>query len=252
MLEFEVRTPTAEEQGRLEKYRHAQGGLRFLSVGWLYFLALFTAIFLGSCLIVVAAGRFFPSLDICIRGKGWSIILPVSLFSSACCISAFILSYRRNVKPYNRDLRENRVEVLHGTVEDAMRLTDFLCGPAYFLDLGNGQIIFLDGHHLEKLNGKGKHPTRTDQIEKDEDPEEFPINRNLDVVRAIHSGKVIDVICRGETFFSSKFLDPYELDIALPKDGEVFAGRIATLQEDLKERAKISKPHRFQASSGSM
>ena len=61
----------------------------------------------------------------------------------------------------------------------------------------------------------------------------FP-NREIEVTRLPHSGRVVALRCLGEAFEPSRVRGPLPGDEYLPEDGELVPARLATLDDDLR------------------
>jgi hypothetical protein len=132
-------------------------------------------------------------------------------------------SLRRTL--YRKDLTDGYVTVLHCTVLNAVELLDVEEAPSYFLDVGGGQVLFLNGQHLNQSPGEAE----------DAEPA-FPCTF-FNMVQAPHSKLILEVECLGEPLTPSRTLDPedkYLSGIYLPQDGEILSASLTTLVDDLK------------------
>jgi hypothetical protein len=128
--------------------------------------------------------------------------------------------YRANLK---KDLQEGRVELMRVTAEGAVRRPlgkrsreDDL----FFMDTGKSQILFLTAWHFQKQIKEGEFPSA-----------------EFELVRGRHSREILQMNVLGGPL---KALDQdFDLDLdRLPlKDGDVFAGKLGTLESDLKKLA---------------
>lgn len=143
-----------------------------------------------------------------------------------------------------QDLADGRADVIRCTVDDAVRVNfseDF--GWGWFLDIGHGKILYLDGLYLddlffdeyESLN-RNSAPDWPAEFER---PGEYPDLREIKVVRTARSRRIVDLRRLGERFEPSADIlpeDSPELDLAsldLPQNGFVFSGSLKTLADDV-------------------
>jgi hypothetical protein len=132
-------------------------------------------------------------------------------------------SLRRTL--YQQDLTDGRVTVLHCIVLNAIEFLDVEEAPSYFLDVGEGQVLFLNGQHLNLSPGETE----------DAEPA-FPCTV-FNMVQAPHSKLILDVEYLGKPLLPSRTLDPEGENLSnlyFPQDGEVIASTLPTLIDDLK------------------
>ena len=128
------------------------------------------------------------------------------------------------------DVDEIRLEVLHCTAQDAVLLEEYEDeGLGYFLDVGNGQILFLQGQYLYDL------VWGDDWCEQDESRGVFPCTQ-FSLVRIPPSlGEPLDLQCSGQRFSPSRRITQNpDLSLPIPYDGTVFSGSLSTLEQDLR------------------
>ena len=115
------------------------------------------------------------------------------------------------------DLSGGRMEVLDCTVERAVKLEEFEDeGVGYFLDVGDSKILFLQGQYLYDVEDDGQFP-----------------NTHFVLTWAPHSRLVLDdPQCLGEPLMPIRTLDPEKVGAHVPEEGAIFAGNLATLDED--------------------
>jgi hypothetical protein len=239
MVRIEHRPPTAEEKTILECL--AQAGPyakrvreRILDLCSIWLIALLFALFVG-----VPMAMYF---------KGYRALIIVTSFLFGIALG-MMFKYRQKEKLslhgdprqpiYILDLKADRVEVVRCKAVNAIELEEIEDeGSTFFLDLGDGDILFLQGRYLYDLvwsEDLGKEDEDLDELEK---KGKFP-NREFNLVRALNSGGVLRIECLGKRFSPFKRLDPEAFEAPLPKDGEIFKGTLSTLEEDLK-RLSIS------------
>jgi hypothetical protein len=147
----------------------------------------------------------------------------------------WIIETRKNTKvlsPLERDIQENEIEVLQCSAVEAIELEQLEEeGLAFFLDLENRDILFVEGDYLYEL-AWGEDPG--DHVDLDEVEKEgrFP-NRHFQLIRAPHSGHVFQIVCLGQRLPPSRRIDPETLETHLPKNGQIFKGSLNTLEKDL-------------------
>jgi hypothetical protein len=131
---------------------------------------------------------------------------------------------------YQEDLEEGKVEVLHVRATDVAEIEEVEdLGLNFFLDVGDSQLLFLTGQYLYEL----AHHIGEDEVKR---PGTFP-NRQLEIVRAPRSRRLLGVACHGEPLRpSSAYRIPKgETRFFDLEDGQVLAGTLSTLQDDLKK-----------------
>lgn len=123
-----------------------------------------------------------------------------------------------------RDLSNGKVQVIHVTAGDAVRLTNVdgsLAG--FFVDIGTGLSMFVEPREWDA-------PAGADDFER-----LFPCTR-FSLIRAPHSGVDLDFLCEGPRFESTRELEapsPEILD-AVVEDGEILPARLNFLEDDLE------------------
>ncbi len=118
---------------------------------------------------------------------------------------------------YQDDLTAGAVEVLRCTATDATEVGGSAGEAGYFLDVGDSKILFLQGQFLYDLD------------------DVFP-NHTFDVIRTPHSQTVLQVICSGTAFRSSRKRKPlsnHAYKSLHDKQLVVFEGSLKSLEEDL-------------------
>jgi hypothetical protein len=123
-----------------------------------------------------------------------------------------------------RDLENGKVQVIHATAADAVRLANSdgsLAG--FFVDIGTGLAMFVEPREWDS-------PAAASDFER-----LFPCTR-FSLIRAPHSGVDLDFLCEGRRFESTREIeapDPEILD-AVIEDGEILAARLSSLEDDLE------------------
>jgi hypothetical protein len=126
-----------------------------------------------------------------------------------------------------RVLESGRAEVLLCAVADAIQVEEVEDeGPGFFLDVEEGQLLFLQGQYLYDSLAEGEGGI-----------DRFP-NRTVEVVRLQGSGVVLALTAAGEPFAPSRVRGPLTQHEYFPADGELIPARLATLDEDLRRLAR--------------
>lgn len=214
MLTIEHRPMTAEERTELAKMQEPRPSISFWA--WLGIWIV--------CLLV----PWFISLR---RDKD---VTPVLLFGTILlCLYAVIERWwkqRHKELPsqYQRDLSEERVEVIHVEAKDAVEVEEVEdLGLNFFLDVGDSKLLFLTGQYLYEL----AYDIGEDEVER---PGKFP-NRQFEIIRSPQSRHLLGFECKGEPFRPSRTyqVPKGERRFFELKDGQVLTGTIPTLQADL-------------------
>ena len=143
---------------------------------------------------------------------------------------------RRLRRLTRQDLSDGQIEVLHCVITEAVRLDGIEGDYYYFLDVGNGRLLFL----YDRFSDEEDINTGMEEYQS-----LFPC-RTFDVVLAPHSKQVLDVLCVGEQvpLPPSRIIDVEDEDLSdayFPQDGEVITATLPTLIEDLKRLNKAQE-----------
>jgi hypothetical protein len=160
---------------------------------------------------------------------GWLVIASAALGLSVSILSVrFESQAASEARERERHIREQgQAEVLQCTVAGAIEVEEAEDeGPGYFLDVGEGQLLYLQGQYLldyvvDAENGTSRFP-----------------NRAVEVVRLQGSGSVLGVSMNEEAFTPSRLRRRLEKGECLPEDGELIPATLATLEEDLRRLAR--------------
>jgi hypothetical protein len=170
---------------------------------------------------------------------------PDSMIQTAiavCTIGGFLLGVRsvrkdrrESTQPHLLDLAENVVEVIHCTVQDAVRVAPFEAeGPGFFLDVGDSKLLFVQGQRYEDDLLDQLDELDEDQLDEADEEVRFPC-RELRMTRTPHGGLTLRFECLGESFEPSRVRGPLDGETEyVPADGEMLAGSLATLEADLR------------------
>lgn len=253
MVRHYERPYTPEELDRLQRWiEQSPPGRRVWALGCtesilVYFLGFSTALILGLYLEAVWQ---VPA------GLSLTLIVVFALCFATIRVMNRIRRRRseeqwsRAREELRRDLDDGRAQAIHATVRDALRVNlweDF--GWDWFLDAGDGEIIFLDGLVLDDLRFEAENfEDNESESMFDGRYEDFP-NSEIEIVRT-RSGRLIDVRRLGEYVETSREVDldaskSPEFDLAyerLPSNGFVFRGTLATLQSDLARELETIAP----------
>ena len=250
MVSHYERPYTPEEIDRLQRWiDQPPPGRRVWALGCtesilVYFLGFSTAIF---------AGVYLETVWKVPAGLSWSF-----LFAFGLCFLAIRLMNRirrtRSERHWEtvreelqNEMRFGRADVIHATLGDALRVNlreD--SGWAWFLDAGDGEIIYLDGLVLDDLRFEAEDfEDNESESMLDGRYDDFP-NSEIEIVRT-RSGRLIDVRCLGEYVEISREVDleapaSSEFDLGyehLPSNGFVFHGTLATLHSDLARELEM-------------
>lgn len=219
MLKREVRELNEEERATLRARTpyHSEGPLQGL-MRWLRY-------FLGGAITGLLVTQI-------LAGLLWRFRLPVPGWLGPVGIAAGLVVgaaalrwetewLRRRRREYLLDLADNRIEVLRGDVLDAVQLGETEeDGPGFFLDLGEGQLLFADGECYG------------------EDGEELLPNRRVEIRRTPRRCLDSGIMCLGERFEPSRVRAWFGEDEYFPEDGEIISGTLPTLDEDLRRLAR--------------
>jgi hypothetical protein len=225
MLTVNARPMTPAERDSLTR---TQGSLRAY-LGWRGSCVSYFIYLVGGAVVGLLGGTVVlaPFLWLGIRLP----FVVVSLLLLAGAIAGFSLGLRSIIKervdtlsPYGQDIRADLVQDIHCIVADAVAVDPFdEEGTGFFLDVGDGQLLFLQGQYLDDLDEEGRFPTR-----------------ELFMVRAPHSGDILRLEHLGEVFEPSRsrgYLGEEREEYA-PQDGEILPGRLETLDADLHRLAQ--------------
>jgi hypothetical protein len=131
-----------------------------------------------------------------------------------------------------RDLNNGKVQVIHVTAGEAVRLIHSdgsLAG--FFVDIGTGLVMFVEPRDWDA-------PGMAADFEG-----LFPCT-SFCLIRAPHSGVDLDFLCEGRRFGSTRELEAPSRDIlgTVVQDGEFLPARLASLEEDLERWLRQSSP----------
>lgn len=230
MISREVRPLTDEEGAQLEAVVRAGAGPGFSR----WFVALAGGPVAGM-MLAGAIGALFGLTEGPIMGV-------VILSGAALGLVGGVLSLRAESRwtsearqSDRQDLEDGQVEVLHCNVSDAVEVGEVEDdGPGFFLEVDDGQLLYLQGQHLIEFFA-GEEQKAAGELR-------FP-NREIEVLRLPHSGRLLDLRCLGEYFELSRVRGPLAQEEYLPEDGELVPAHLATLDEDLRrlERERGSR-----------
>jgi len=133
-----------------------------------------------------------------------------------------------------RDLKNGKVQVLHVTAAEAVRLIHpdgSLAG--FFVDIGTGLVLFVEPREWDR-------PGMASDFER-----LFPCTR-FSLIRAPHSGVDLDFVCEGRRYESTRELEAPSREIlqAIIKDGEFLPARLESLEDDLERLLTPTSPRR--------
>ncbi|HTF56156.1 MAG TPA: hypothetical protein VK661_02720 [Planctomycetota bacterium] len=123
--------------------------------------------------------------------------------------------------PYRRDLAEGELEIINCTIFEAVEVVPIDDeGTGYFLDVGDGALLFLQGQDLDE--------------DEDEAPRKHPRQR-LHLVRSPYAGHDFEMEWSGDVVPPSRSVDSNEFgDVYVPTDGELIPAALHNLESDLK------------------
>ena len=254
MLRQNERPYTPEELGRLQRWiDQPPPGRRVWALGYtesmlVYFPGFSTALIAGVYLETVWKLPARLSL---------SLVVAFALCFAAIRLMNRIRRRRSETQWANareelrRDLEDGRADAIRATIGEALRVNRREAfGWDWFLDTGDGEIIYLDGLVLDDLRFEAEdRESQEGELALDGRYDNFP-NSEIEIVRT-RSGRLIDLRCLGgyvETFKEmdsegppgSRFDLPSE---HLPSNGFVFRGTLATLPSDLARELKAMAQH---------
>ena len=139
-------------------------------------------------------------------------------------------------KKYNNDLKDGKILVFSCKSNAVIEVKEYeergeeerkineVAGPSFFLDIGDGKIMFLSGGIY------------LDQLIKSK---EFP-NDEFDQNKLPHSGQILSLTCKGNYLaplrtVESSILFSESNDMLLIYDGDIFPGTLYTLEKDIRE-----------------
>ncbi|HTE18547.1 MAG TPA: hypothetical protein VK689_09225 [Armatimonadota bacterium] len=128
-----------------------------------------------------------------------------------------------------QDLIDGRLEILEADVYDAVEVEEFEDeGPGFFLDVGDRQLLFLQGQYLYDYL-----PTYQ---EEDMEPS-FPCRR-LRIARTPHGRTFRGIELLGAPLPPSRVRPSFAEGEYVPQDGEIVTAHLASLDEDLRRLAR--------------
>jgi hypothetical protein len=110
-----------------------------------------------------------------------------------------------------QDINEGMARVEHYNIDEAIEMTEYEdLGSTYFIRDSDGHVYFLMGQYLYEAEESGSFPCT-----------------QLEIVRAPHSGIVLDLKCSGNPLKSVKKIGPFRQELVrrgkLPKDGSAIS-----------------------------
>jgi hypothetical protein len=233
MITREVRPLTAEERARLERSLPTPGGGCSGCIRW------FIASAGGPLAGMLAVAALGALLRIGERPFFGALMLVGAALGLVCGIVLLHAEKRSVSEARDRAraaLEQGQVEVLRCTVAEAVEVEEVEDeGPAFFLDVEDGQLLFLQGQYLYDL--AAEEPAGEEAAGR---PPRFP-NRQIEVARLPGSGEVLDLRCTGEPLRASRRRAPLTDDEYVPEDGELIPARLQTLEEDLRRLERDRK-----------
>ena len=162
-------------------------------------------------------------------------------------------------RKFQQDLDEGEVEVWRCEALRVVHLEESE-GPGFFLELGPGQTLFLQGQYLydfvedeDETGGDGGVPKRSQDPNvwppapriDSADGYQFPCRR-FDLLYAPHSRGQLDLVCLSQRFEDWPTYSPgpestWE-DVGYPEDGDVLPVSLDTLEADLNRWAAQQVP----------
>jgi len=214
MLKQQLRPLLPEERKTLEscanssRFNATSAFMAFLFPFFIVFVAIacFAAVLAALHVIEKSTARSFENTGALMGIAVGMWVVRKSLFAS-----------RKALQPYKLDLEEGIAESFTCHALGAVEVEEFEDeGPAFFIDVGEPRLLFLQGQYLYDLVEDGKFPCS-----------------DFEVVRAPQSGLNLGLQCLGEPLKSTRkrrWLTDKEY---LPSDLELVGASIATLDEDL-------------------
>lgn len=139
-----------------------------------------------------------------------------------------ISSVRRQRSMYKEDLAANLVDVLYCEPLASVRIEEYEDeGPGFFLDVGDGSVIFLQGQYLDENVHGQRFPSSQFRLE-----------------RAPKSNLVFSLECTGQyqpPMRERRWLEDAEY---LPSDQELLQVKLSSLDADLAELKKVRRKDR--------
>lgn len=225
MLTQDTRSMTTEERNSVEDLLKLKPETLidklirgFIALAGLSVLGLLTAAILGTLLErlgILEARRPSPAMLFILKiGVLLGFIFGVILMIKGRGTN------RKVQHRYNDDLKENKVQATHCIVSGVIEVQEFEDeGPGFFLDIGEGRILFIQGQYLYKYVESKRFP-----------------NKEFDLIKLPYSNVVLDVICKGDYLVPLRVLKPSVIaDKYVPfvYDGDVFDGKLDTIESDL-------------------
>lgn len=232
MIKTEFRTMSAREKAEFERILREAGPLVRLKTpaqcfGAFMILLLF-AVF-GFLLGTVAAllfyliSKVFPPAGALASPSAVKVFHWAGALLGAAGIPVFLWAVtkkgrRRYARRLKEDLRDGRVEVVHVTTSDAVRRELADGEQWFFINAGEGKVLFLCGDHLAEPVSCGHFPTT-----------------EFELVRGPHSRLIIDMKCLGKPFEARRQLLEIDDDCCFPVDGEILDADLNDLEKCLKK-----------------
>ena len=251
MLVQESRPFTDEELDKLHTWLNQPApGRAVWATGcteWIlvYFVAFSTALFVGVYLEAALNRRGLLLLSFAVAML--LCVLAIGALNRIRCRRSQA-QWENARKTLQEDLSDGHAHLIRATVRDCVLINyreDF--GWGWFLDVGEGQLLYINGLVLDELRFELTAPDdRGAELSFEDRHHDFP-NTSIDVVRA-PSGHLIDVRCLGEYLEPSQevnLAESPEFDLAyhaLPSHGHLFPGSLETLSEDLRNEIERLTP----------
>jgi len=233
MIRRETRPMTSGERAQAEKCLSRLPAVYELKTpvqlaGGILLLLLFglAGFLLGTCAatMIFILSKILPALEGLTRPPVVRGFLTGGVLLGAAGIPLVLMVLGRKASGARRgrlqnDLEEGRVDILRVFTAAAVRRELDGEEAFYFVDAGDGKMLFLCGTYLQDPVRAGTFP-----------------NTEFELVRGIHSGVIFELHCLGRPFRAREVL--FELDPeagGFPADGELFEGRLETLEQDLKK-----------------
>jgi hypothetical protein len=192
---------------RLEREAREPEGLRFAVLGWTTLFFTGVGALVGSSVGtgLSLAGAIAKGEELKFAGTGGVVTLALML----CLWRASQPARHHGLE---RDRLESEVELVHIQVVAAAR-----AGSVYYLDLGEGKVLVLQGQYLRATIESGQFP-----------------NRDFTIVKSPDARISLRVECRGEPLPLAELREPLlEYDARRIPDGAIVSGQLASLKDDL-------------------
>lgn len=223
MLTMKKRAMTAGERGILERAAGAGNGTGFLSK---------FIIVIGSPVAGMLAAAILGRL-LEVFGVSRAALLMLTLIVGPICGFGLGIFYllnlknrrRHTIERYDIDLQDGQVEVLECRPRAVVALEEFEDeGPGFFFDLGDGQLLFLQGQYLYDLTEKKKFPSTY-----------------FTFVRAPHSRSALSIASQGEVLSPLRTIQLSGSDVLksvmdFPEDGSVFPGSLESVEQNFLKK----------------